>query len=197
MFRFLIRQAIIAVMPTVAPDSMPLGTSAPDCTLPDVVSDKLVSLADFSADSALLIMFICAHCPYVVHVRDELIRLAIDYQPRKVGFLAISTNDAVKYPGDSPEKLRAMAVDHRFPFPMLYDETQEVARAYTAACTPDFFLFGPGQELTYRGRLDASTPGNGQLVTGDDLRRALDATLAGVAVPLPHAPSLGCSIKWR
>ncbi len=184
-------------MATTAPDSMPLGTPAPTFTLPDVVSDNPVSLSDFASDSAVLIMFICAHCPYVVHVRDELICLANDYQPKGVGFLAISANDAVKYPDDSPAKLRAMAVDHRFPFPMLYDESQDVARAYTAACTPDFFLFGPDLTLTYRGRLDDSTPGNGKPVTGNDLRAALDATLAGNPVPEPHSPSLGCSIKWR
>ncbi len=184
-------------MATTAPDSMPLGTPAPAFTLPDVVSDNPVSLEDFAADSAVLIMFICAHCPYVVHVRDELIRLANDYQPKRVGFLAISANDAVKYPDDSPAKLRTMAVDHGFPFPLLYDETQDVARAYTAACTPDFFLFGADHTLTYRGRLDGSTPGNGQPVTGSDLRSALDATLAGEAVPTPHSPSLGCSIKWK
>ncbi|MGC1480390.1 MAG: thioredoxin family protein [Chthoniobacterales bacterium] len=184
-------------MPTTAPDSMPIGTTAPDFTLPDVVSHGPQALAEFPAESALLVMFICAHCPYVVHVRDELVELAKDYQGRGVGFLAISANDAVKYPDDSPEKLRVMAVEADFPFPMLYDESQDVARAYTAACTPDFFLFDGDRKLTYRGRLDESTPGNGKPVDGADLRRAIDATLAKAPVPTPHSPSLGCSIKWK
>ncbi len=184
-------------MATTAPDSMSLGTPAPDFALPDVVSGNTVSLADFADDDAVLVMFICAHCPYVVHVREELVRLADDYQPRKVGFIAISSNDAVKYPDDSPEFLRRMAVDHGFPFPMLHDETQEVAKAYTAACTPDFFLFDGDQKLAYRGRLDGSTPGNNQPVAGSDLRAALDAVLKDEAVPQPHQPSLGCSIKWK
>ncbi len=184
-------------MATTAPDSMPLGTSAPAFNLPDVVSSDPVSLANFADHDAVLVMFICAHCPYVVHVQEELVRLANDYQPRKVGFIAISSNDAIKYPDDSPEFLRRMAVDRGFPFPMLHDETQDVARAFTAACTPDFFLFDGDQQLAYRGRLDASTPGNGQPVTGSDLRSAFDAVLAKQAVPTPHHPSMGCSIKWK
>ncbi len=184
-------------MATTAPNSMPLGTPAPAFELPDVVSSNTVSLADFSKDDAVLVMFICAHCPYVVHVRGELVRLADEYQPRNVGFIAISSNDAIKYPDDSPEFLRRMAVDNGFPFPMLHDESQDVARAYTAACTPDFFLFNGDHRLAYRGRLDASTPGNGQPVTGSDLRSAIDAVLSNQPVPPPHHPSLGCSIKWK
>jgi hypothetical protein len=142
-------------------------------------------------------MFICAHCPYVVHVRNELVRLACVYQSKGAAFVAISSNDAVKYPDDGPGSLRAMATECEFPFPMLYDESQEVARAYTAACTPDFFLFDAQRKLAYRGRLDDSTPGNGKPVTGVDLRAALDAVPAGQPAPQPQMPSLGCSIKWK
>jgi peroxiredoxin len=184
-------------MPTIATDSMPLGTSAPDFSLPDVVGGKSVALADFAGKPALLVMFICAHCPYVVHVREELVRLADEFLPQGAAFVAISANDAVKYPADGPEELRAMAVECKFPFPMLYDESQEVARAYTAACTPDFFLFDADRKLAYRGRLDDSTPGNGKPVTGADLRAALEAVLAGQPAPQPQMPSLGCSIKWK
>jgi peroxiredoxin len=182
-------------MPTIATDSVPPGSPAPDFLLPDVVSGGTVSLADFSAKPALLVMFICAHCPYVVHVREELVRLAGIYPT--VAFVAISSNDAVKYPADGPDGLRAMATECGFPFPMLFDETQEVARAYGAECTPDFFLFDGERRLAYRGRLDESTPGNGKPVTGEDMRAALDAVLAGSPVPEPQKPSLGCSIKWR
>jgi peroxiredoxin len=184
-------------MPTIATDSMPSGTPAPEFSLPDVVSGGTVSLETFAGRSALLVMFICAHCPYVVHVREELVRLAGIYQPKGAAFVAISSNDAVKYPDDGPDQLRAMAVESGFPFPMLYDESQDVARAYTAACTPDFFLFDADRKLAYRGRLDDSTPGNGKPVTGADLRAALDAVVAGQPAPQPQSPSLGCSIKWK
>ncbi len=145
-------------MPTIATDSMPLGTSAPGFSLPDVVSGATISIGDFAAQPALLVMFICAHCPYVIHVRNELARLARDYQPKGVTFIAISSNDAVRYRDDGPDGLRRLASESEFPFPMLYDESQEVARAYTAACTPDFFLFDAQRKLAYRGRLDESTP---------------------------------------
>ncbi|MGH8048770.1 MAG: thioredoxin family protein [Chthoniobacterales bacterium] len=184
-------------MPTIATDSLPHGTPAPDFSLPDVVTNSAVSLANFSGSSALLVMFICAHCPYVVHVREELVRLANEYQPKGAAFVAISSNDAVKYPDDGPDGLRAMAVECDFPFSMLYDETQQVAHAYRAECTPDFFLFDADRRLAYRGRLDESTPGNGKPVTGADMRAALDAVLAGKPAPHPQMPSLGCSIKWK
>lgn len=177
--------------------SLPLGTFAPNFQLPDVVTDESVSLADFASSKALLVSFVCRHCPYVVHVRPELIQLANDYLPKGVAFVAISSNDAVRYPDDAPAKLREMVIETRFPFPLLYDESQEVARAYTAACTPDFFLFDGQQKLAYRGRLDDSTPGNGRPVTGRDLRAALDAILAGTAPNPEPLPSLGCGIKWR
>lgn len=182
-------------MPTIATDSLPLGTPAPDFSLPDVVTGSTVARADFAGRPALLVMFICAHCPYVVHVRAELVALARAFP--SAGFVAISSNDAVKYPDDGPDGLRRMAVECGFPFPMLYDESQDVARAFTAACTPDFFLFDADQRLAYRGRLDDSTPGNGRMVTGADLRIALEAVLAGKPAPLPQSPSLGCSIKWK
>ena len=184
-------------MPTIATDTMPPGTPAPDFSLPDVVSGRTVSLSDFADKSALLVMFICAHCPYVVHVREELVRLAGIYQPKGAAFVAISSNDAVRYPDDGPEGLRAMAVECAFPFPMLFDATQETARSYQAVCTPDFFLFDLGRKLAYRGRLDESTPGNGKPLTGADLGAALDAVLAGEPAPQPQHPSLGCSIKWK
>jgi peroxiredoxin len=184
-------------MPTIATDSLPPGTPAPGFSLPDVVAGREVSLTDFAGSSALLVMFICAHCPYVVHVREELVRLADEYQPKGAAFVAISSNDAVRYPDDGPDGLRAMAVQCKFPFPMLFDETQEIARSYCAECTPDFFLFDADRKLAYRGRLDESTPGNGRPLTGANMRAALDAVLAGQPAPQPQMPSLGCSIKWK
>jgi len=182
-------------MPTTANDSLPLGTPAPSFSLPDVVSGKTVSLEDFAGKPALIVSFLCAHCPYVVHVRDELVRIAKEFP--QAGFVAISSNDAAKYPDDAPEGLRAMAEKCGFPFPMLYDESQEVARAFTAACTPEFFVFDADQKLAYHGRMDDSTPGNGRPVTGADLRAAITEVLAGRPAPTPQHPSLGCSIKWK
>lgn len=182
-------------MPTTATDSMPAGTPAPDFSLPDVVTGGTLALSDFDGAPALLVAFLCAHCPYVVHVRDEIARIARDYP--QLAIAAISSNDAAKYPEDGPAGLRAMAEKCEFPFPMLYDESQDVARAYTAACTPDFFLFDAERRLAYRGRLDDSTPGNGRPVTGADLRGAIDAVLAGGNPDGAPLPSLGCSIKWK
>ncbi|NCJ05954.1 redoxin domain-containing protein [Synechococcales cyanobacterium C] len=182
-----------------------LGTSAPDFRLPDVVSGQEISLATFADQAALLVMFICRHCPFVKHVQNELAQLGHDYQTQPLGIVAISANDAEKYPDDAPESLKAMAIDLGFTFPLCYDETQEVAKAYTAACTPDFFVFGrDGQRpayghrtLVYRGQLDDSRPSNGLPVTGQDLRAALDAVLAGRPVPQEQNPSIGCNIKWK
>lgn len=182
-------------MPTVATDSMPPGTAAPDFTLPDVAAGHApVSRSDF-AGHPLLVIFLCAHCPYVVHVAPSLAQLAGEFPG--VAFVGISANDAVKYPADNPEGLRRFAAQFQLPFPVLYDESQDVARAYTAACTPDFFLFDATHRLAYRGRLDDSTPGNGRPLTGADLRAALAAVASGEAAPQPQHPSLGCSIKWR
>ena len=177
--------------------SIPLGTPATDFSLPDVVTGNVISLSFLPSDRALLIMFICRHCPYVVHVREEILRLARDYQHEGVTFVAICSNDAVSYPDDAPDRLREMAVDHKFPFPLLHDESQEIAKVYGAQCTPDFFLYDSNRRLAYHGRLDDSTPGNGIPVTGREMRRALDSVLAGSAPPSAQKPSIGCSIKWK
>ena len=174
-----------------------LGTPAPAFTLPDVVSSKTVSLDTCAGKTALLVMFICRHCPYVVHVRQELARLGKDYAARGVGIVAISANDAVGYPDDAPDQLKAMSQELGFTFPFCYDESQATAQAYTAACTPDFFLFDAGRKLVYRGQLDDSRPGNGKPLTGRDLRAAIDAVLAGRPVNPNQQPSIGCNIKWK
>jgi peroxiredoxin len=175
---------------------LPLGTSAPDFALVNVDS-RTVSLADFDAAPALLVMFICNHCPYVKHVADELARLGNEYQRRGVGVVAISSNDSTTYPADSPERMVAEAEERGYQFPYLYDETQAVARAYRAACTPDFYVFDGHQRLAYRGQLDDSRPESGIPVTGKDLRAALDAVLAGQQVSDTQRASLGCNIKWK
>jgi len=174
-----------------------LGISAPDFSLPDVVSGTTISLSTFVDRRALLVMFICRHCPYVKHVERELARIGSDYGTRGVGVLAISANDADAYPDDSPESLREMAETVGFGFPFCYDESQMVARAYKAACTPDFFLFDRTKRLVYRGQLDDSRPGNGRPVTGRDVRRAIEAVLAGRDVDPHQRPSIGCGIKWK
>jgi len=174
-----------------------LGTKASDFRLPDVVSGRVVSLEDFKNDNALLVMFICRHCPYVKHVQRELARIGLDYQPRGVGIVAISSNDAADYLEDAPDSLKEMAVELGFTFPFCYDETQQVAKAYTAACTPDLFLFDAAKRLAYRGQLDDSRPNSGVPVTGADLRAALDALLAGRPVTTHQKPSVGCNIKWK
>jgi peroxiredoxin len=176
---------------------LPLGTRAPEFRLPDVVSGQTISLADFKAAHALLVMFICRHCPYVRHIEHELAKLGRDYNGKHLGIVAISSNDAASYPDDAPDSLCEMAVELGFRFPFCYDEAQEVARAYTATCTPDFFLFDRKFSLVYRGQLDDSRPGNGKPVTGRDLRTAIDATLAGQPIDLKQKPSIGCNIKWR
>ena len=176
---------------------LPLQTRAPDFTLPDAVSGAKRSVDAVRGPAGLLVMFICNHCPYVQHVNAELVRVARAYGPRSIGVVAISSNDVANYPDDAPERMREVAQAQGYPFPYLYDASQAVARAYDAACTPDFFLFDAGDSLVYRGRLDASTPGNGRVADGVDLRAALDALLAGAA-PLPdQLPSVGCNIKWK
>lgn len=184
-------------MVQTASTMLPLGTPAPDFALPDTVSGKSLSLDQLKSDRATLIMFICNHCPYVKHVQHELVRLARDYQPKGVAFVAISSNDATNYPEDAPDRMKEVAQRLGYPFPYLYDETQAVARAYQAACTPDFYLFDGALRLVYRGRLDDSTPGNNKPVTGRDLRAALDALLAGKPVSPDQKPSVGCNIKFR
>ena len=174
-----------------------LGSSAPDFSLPDVVSGKTISLQTFAGKKALLVMFICRHCPYVQHVQEGLAGLGRDYGAKDVGIVAISANDTRNYPEDAPASLKAMAAELKFSFPYCYDESQAVAKAYSAVCTPDFFLFDQARRLVYRGQLDDSRPGNGQPVTGRDLRAALDAVLAGQPVSPAQRPSVGCNIKWK
>jgi peroxiredoxin len=176
---------------------LPLGTAAPDFTLLDVVSGHKVSLDDFDSSPAMLVMFICNHCPYVQHVRSELARFGRDYQDRGLGIVAISSNDADGYPDDGPDAMRSEAEAQGYTFPYLFDEDQRVAAAYTAMCTPDFFLFDADRRLVYRGRLDESRPNNGVPLTGADLRAAADAVLAGNQVSEEQWPSMGCSIKWK
>ena len=174
-----------------------LGTKAPDFELPDVVSARTVSIRDFDAKRALLVMFICRHCPYVRHVRSELARLGRDFADSDLAIVAISSNDPTEYPEDAPESLAEEAREAGYAFPYLFDETQEVAKAYTAACTPDFFLFHADRALAYRGQLDDSRPSNGLPITGKDLRAAIMAVLSGEPVSDHQRASIGCSIKWR
>jgi peroxiredoxin len=174
-----------------------LGTEAPDFSLPDSVSGEVVSLGDLSEMKALLVMFICNHCPYVKHIREELARFARDYADASVGIVAISSNDIEEYPSDSPVAMAEEAGTYGYTFPYLYDEDQSVAKSYTAMCTPDFFLFGPDRKLVYRGRFDESRPDSGVPVTGRDLRAAVDAVLAGDELSEDQHPSMGCSIKWK
>jgi thiol-disulfide isomerase/thioredoxin len=174
-----------------------LGTAAPAFSLTNAVDGRKVSLDDLASDRALLVMFICNHCPYVQHVKRELGRLAADYEPRGLGVVAINSNSVETHPEDGPVHMREMAQSEGWRFPYLFDETQQVAKEYRAACTPDFFLFDAGRRLTYRGQLDDSRPGNSIPVSGDDLRAAIEAVLAGEAVLEDQKPSMGCNIKWR
>ena len=177
---------------------LPLGTQAPAFSLPDTISGAVVSLQELAAEEATVVMFLCNHCPYVLHVNAEVVRLAREYQARGVSFVAISSNDADAYPDDAPHKMTEHAKAVGYPFPYLYDATQEVARAYDAACTPDFYVFDADVQLVYRGQMDDSRPRRNDLpVTGTDLRAALDAVLAGTPVAERQRPSGGCNIKWK
>lgn len=184
-------------MPTEASTTMPLGSPAPAFSLPDVTTGNIVSLDALPPSRALVVIFLCRHCPYVVHILDETLGIARAYQAQSVQFIGISSNDPAAYPDDAPDRLREMAIERQMPFPLLYDESQDVARAYDARCTPDFFVFDHRCRLAYHGRLDDSTPGNGRPVNGRDLRAALDAVLAERRTPTAQHPSLGCSIKWK
>ncbi len=175
---------------------LPLGTPAPDFALPDV-EGRIWSRDDFAQAPGLLVMFICNHCPFVIHVREQLAQLTAEYMERGIGVVGINSNDWSNYPDDSPERMGEEIERHDYLFPYLVDETQLVAQAYKAACTPDFFLFDGDQRLVYRGQLDGSRPGNDVLVTGEDLRAALDALLAGEPQAERQLPSIGCNIKWR
>jgi peroxiredoxin len=175
---------------------LPLGTVAPDFDLPNV-DGRMVDYAAAAGPQGTVVMFICNHCPFVKHVADELARLGREFIPRGVGFVAISSNDVASHPADSPEQMVREAEDRGYPFPYLYDDTQEVAKAYHAACTPDFYVFDAGRKLVYRGQLDPSRPGSDVPVTGSDLRAAVDALLAGRPPLTEQIPSLGCNIKWK
>ena len=174
-----------------------LGTVAPPFLLPDTVTGKMVSSASLETGQPKVIMFLCNHCPFVIHVNPELVRLANDYISKGVQFVAISSNDARSYPQDGPEKMKEVAERLAYPFPYLYDESQEVAKAYDAACTPDFYVFDHQNRLAYRGRLDASRPGNSIPLSGTDLRAALDAVLSDKVPSEVQYPSAGCNIKWK
>jgi peroxiredoxin len=174
-----------------------LGSAAPDFALADAVTGKTLRRDDVRGPKGMLVLFICAHCPYVKHIEQGLGALSADYEGKGVGIVAISSNDAQNYPEDNPDGLKRQAQKHSFGFPYLYDETQQVARAFKAACTPDLYLFDSELRLVYRGQFDSSRPGNGMPVTGEDLRAALDAVLAGKAVSQDQRPSIGCNIKWK
>ncbi len=177
---------------------IPLGTAAPDFELPEPASGKNIRLQDIASDKATVVMFLCNHCPYVLYVNPEIVRVVADYQPKGVAFVGISSNDAVNYPEDAPDKMPAHAKEVGYTFPYLYDENQAVARMYDAACTPDFYVFDGNRKLVYRGQLDSSRPKRNPIPsTGADLRAALDAVLAGEAVNPVQRPSGGCNIKWK
>ncbi|HLP91556.1 MAG TPA: thioredoxin family protein [Nostocaceae cyanobacterium] len=184
-------------MVLTASTMLPLGTKAPDFHLPEVVSGETISLGNFADKKALLVMFICRHCPFVKHIQNQLAQLGNDYFHSNLGIVAISANDVQNYPLDAPESLKEMAIELGFKFSVCYDETQEVAKAYTAACTPDFFLFDSERKLVYRGQLDDSRPSSNQPVNGADLRAAIEAILEDQSVTIEQKPSIGCNIKWK
>jgi len=176
---------------------IPLGTNAPDFELIDTVSDDMMSLTDLKGEKGTVIFFICNHCPFVIHVNDELVKIANAYSSKGISFMAISSNDVDNYPQDAPHLMKKLAKDVGYPFPYLYDKTQEVAKAYDAACTPDIYVFDDGLKLVYRGQLDDSRPGNGVAITGKNLRNALDCLLEGRNNEAIQKPSIGCNIKWK
>ncbi|NQZ75005.1 MAG: thioredoxin family protein [Ekhidna sp.] len=184
-------------MAAVESNMMPLGTIAPNFELTDVISGETFEVEDLRKEYGLVVMFLCAHCPYVKNIEEEIAIVARQYGNQKMGFVAISSNDADKYPEDGPDGLRAQAEEYEFDFPYLYDESQKVAKAYKAACTPDFFVFDEDLKCIYRGRFDSSTPGNPEPVTGDDLVYALEAHLEDEPITKDQKPSIGCSIKWK
>lgn len=174
-----------------------LGKKAFDFSLPDTVSGKTITLQAIKGNTATVLMFICNHCPFVKHVNAQLVQLGNDYKNKGITFIAISSNDVNGYPQDGPEQMKLAATELQYPFPYLYDQSQEVAKAYEAACTPDFFIYDAGLSLVYRGQLDDSRPGNEKPVTGADMRNALGHLIAGKPVPADQKPSIGCNIKWR
>ena len=176
---------------------LPLGTKAPHFELLDTISNTIINLETIKGEKGTVIMFICNHCPFVIHINKTLVAIAKSYQKKGIGFAAISSNDAVKYPQDGPEKMKLHADIENYPFPYLYDESQTIAKAYDAACTPDFFMFDANLKLVYRGQLDDSRPGNNVPVTGNDLRHALDCLIESKMNTAIQKPSIGCSIKWK
>ena len=183
---------------SLTPSTMlPLETTAADFKLPDVISGKTFTLTNFAGKKALLVIFMCQHCPYIKHIKGELTKLGKDYANKDIAIVGISSNDAGHYPDDSPAELKKFAQAEGFTFPLLYDESQDVAKTYTAACTPDLFLFNKERKLVYRGQLDDSRPGNGKPVTGKDLRAAIDALLADKPISQDQRPATGCNIKWK
>lgn len=176
---------------------IPLGTIAPDFSLPDTVSGKTISFQNVRGEKGTLLVFMCNHCPYVKHINHQLAAIAKDYSQKGIGIAGISSNDVAKYPADAPDKMKALAIEEGFCFPYLFDESQEVAKSYDAACTPDFYLFNQRDELVYRGQFDDSRPGNNVPVTGKDLIAALDALLEGREISPIQRPSMGCNIKWK
>lgn len=178
-------------------ESIPLGFTAPQFRLPDVVSGREMGLNEIKGDRATVVFFICNHCPFVVHIREELVGIANDYLSKGIGFVAISSNDVQNYPQDGPEEMKALAQIIELPFPYLYDESQDVAKAYHAACTPDIAVFDKSLECVYRGQLDGSRPGNDVPVTGGDLRNTLNALIEGKELTEAQVPSVGCNIKWK
>ena len=184
----------MALTPSVM---VPLGSTAPDFILPDPVKGGDKSLDELKSDTATVIMFICNHCPYVKHIQTGLVELSNDYIPKGVSFIAINSNDVKNYPDDSPQRMKEVAEMLGYPFPYLFDESQEIARAYDAACTPDFFIYDNDLNLVYRGQMDDSRPGNGKPVTGVDIRHALDELIAGNQLSPEQVPSIGCNIKWK
>jgi thiol-disulfide isomerase/thioredoxin len=176
---------------------LPLNTIAPDFSLYETITGKTLSLNELKGKKATVIMFICNHCPFVKHVNKQISKLAKDYTDKEVGFVAISSNDVENYPQDGPELMRSSAIENKYTFPYLYDETQEVAKAYDAACTPDFYIFDSSLKLKYRGQLDDSRPENGIPITGKDLRHALDCILENNENTSAQKPSIGCNIKWK
>lgn len=174
-----------------------LGTIAPDFSLYDTISKQELSLSDLKGDKGTVVMFICNHCPFVIHVNSEIVAIANTYQAKGMSFIAISSNDVINYPQDGPDLMYEHAKENNYPFPYLYDETQEIAKAYDAACTPDFYLFNEDSKLVYRGQLDDSRLGNGIPLTGNDLRNAIDSLLSEKPISTNQKPSIGCNIKWK
>jgi peroxiredoxin len=201
---FMVIGSFMIVLPVRAATStegqkilLPLGSEAPGFELPDVVTGELVRIDDFKDADALLVVILCRHCPYVKHIRPDLVKFGKDYAGKSIAIVGISANDPVAFPDDSPASLKDMAVSEGFTFPILFDGTQEVAKAYTAVATPDFFLFDKNRKLVYRGQYDDARPGNAMPVTGKDLRAAVDAALAGEPVPADQKHAVGCSVKWK